>query len=96
MVEHSIGNGEVDSSILSGSTSLSKQINHFADQALRVPPHFEPEQKTNFPQFVGENAGTLFADCSAEHLRTHRVARLYAVSYVTAATIARLACAVAP
>jgi len=34
VVEHSIGNGEVDSSILSGSTSFSRQerykISHFA------------------------------------------------------------------
>jgi hypothetical protein len=44
---------------------------------------------------VGENTGTLFADCSAEHLQIHRLARLHALSYATAATIARLAYAVA-
>jgi hypothetical protein len=30
VVEHSIGNGEVDSSILSGSTSLPDEIKYFA------------------------------------------------------------------
>jgi hypothetical protein len=35
MVEHSIGNAEVDSSILSGSTILSNKINIFAN-ALKI------------------------------------------------------------
>lgn len=95
---HSIalGNGEVDSSILSGSTSFPLQNNAFVDQPLPVPPPLDPERKTNSPQTVGENAGTLFADCSAEHLQTHRLARLHALSLATAATIARLAFGVVP
>ena len=95
VVEHSIGNGEVDSSILSGSTSFPLENKGFYNQQLPIPPRSDPEQKTNSPQTVGENTGTLFTDCSTEDLQAHRLARLYAVSYATAATIARLAYAVA-
>jgi hypothetical protein len=66
VVEHSIGNGEVDSSILSGSTIFPLENNGFANQPLRVPPLLDRERRTNFPQSVGENAGTLFPHCSIE------------------------------
>ena len=95
MVEHSIGNGEVDSSILSGSTIIPLNNKGFESQPLPVPPLLEREQKSNLCQNVGENAGTLFATCSADRLRARRVSRLYAVSYATASTIAKLAYAVA-
>ena len=65
MVEHSIGNGEVDSSILSGSTSFPLQNNGLADQPLPVPPHLNRERKSNPPQIVGEIKGNLLAECSA-------------------------------
>ena len=64
MVEHSIGNGEVDSSILSGSTIFPLKDKGFADQPLRIPPRANHERKTNSPQTVGENSGTLFPQCS--------------------------------
>ena len=64
MVEHSIGNGEVDSSILSGSTIFPLQNKGFANQPLRVPPRLKRERKPNSPQRLGENAGTLFHRCS--------------------------------
>jgi hypothetical protein len=65
VVEHSIGNGEVDSSILSGSTSFPLQTKGFADQPLPVPPRLKRERKSNLPQSVGENTGTLFPHCSS-------------------------------
>jgi hypothetical protein len=61
---NAIGNGEVDSSILSGSTSFPLENNGLANQPLRVPPLLNRERRTNSPQSVGENAGTLFLHCS--------------------------------
>src|SRR5712671_6937617 len=60
VVEHSIGNGEVDSSILSGSTSFPFENQCLDQRALPVPPRSGRERKSNLAQTVGENTGTLF------------------------------------
>jgi hypothetical protein len=64
VVEHSIGNGEVDSSILSGSTSFPFENQCLDKRALPVPPRSGRERKSNLPQTVGENVGTPFPHCS--------------------------------
>src|SRR6266849_2433364 len=64
-----LGNGEVDSSILSGSTSFPFENQRLSERALPVPPRLAHEQKPNSPQTVGENAGTLFLRCSQRGLR---------------------------
>jgi hypothetical protein len=64
VVEHSIGNGEVDSSILSGSTIYPFENQRLLDRALPVPPLSGRERKSNLPQSVGENTGTVFPRCS--------------------------------
>jgi hypothetical protein len=61
VVEHSLGKGEVHSSILCGSTSESKQNQGLAGNALPCPPRLEREQDANFPGKLGENPGTLFS-----------------------------------
>jgi hypothetical protein len=66
VVEHSIGNGEVDSSILSGSTIFSKQYQHLENTLLPIPPSFVSERKSNTTPIVGENAGNTFSGCSAK------------------------------
>src|SRR6266849_2541923 len=63
-VEHSIGNGEVDSSILSGSTRFPFENQRLSERTLPVPPRLAREQKPNSPQTVGENTGNLFTGCS--------------------------------
>ena len=72
VVEHSIGNGEVDSSILSGSTSFSKHDQHLAEAPLPCPPRITRERKLNLRLRVGENPGTLFARCSVKEVRHAR------------------------
>jgi hypothetical protein len=65
VVEHSIGNGEVDSSILSGSTTKPLKLQHLRRRPLRIPPRSERERKSNTRVVLGENPGSLFACCSA-------------------------------
>jgi hypothetical protein len=72
VVEHSIGNGEVDSSILSGSTRFPFENQRLLDRALPVPPRSGRERKSNLPQSLGENAGTLFTRCSMKEVRDVR------------------------
>ena len=65
VVEHSLGKGEVVSSILTGSTRKTKQIKHFCAGALPFPPALNRERNLFPPLGVGENWGTLFYGCSA-------------------------------
>jgi hypothetical protein len=95
VVEHSIGNGEVDSSILSGSTSFPLQNNGLDNNPLPVPPRLNRERKSNLPQTQGENPGTLFAECSTESLRVRRLTRIHHLSYSLAEALAHLAFGVA-
>ena len=73
-LEHSIGNGEVDSSILSGSTSFPFENQRLLGRALPVPPLSRRERKSNLFQSLGENAGTLFTRCSMMEVRHVRLA----------------------
>jgi hypothetical protein len=59
VVEHSLGKGEVESSILSRSTRQRTEIKHFDDRALPCPPQCQRE-RANSPTKLGENAGNLF------------------------------------
>jgi hypothetical protein len=68
VVEHSLGKGEVDSSILSGSTTKAQINRHFPANQLPFPPSLNPEQTVKFPQKLGENRGKAFAECSRESL----------------------------
>ena len=66
VVEHSLGKGEVDSSILSGSTRKSEDNQDLANGALPCPPPpLKREQDTNFPNELGENTGKVFTTRSA-------------------------------
>jgi hypothetical protein len=58
--EHSLGKGEVVSSILTGSTRKTQQNQHLLNRALPFPPRFGPEQIANSPGKLGEIWGTLF------------------------------------
>ena len=62
MVEHSLGKGEVVSSILTGSTRKPQQNQHLWNRALPFPPRFGPEQIANSPGKLGEIWGTCSAD----------------------------------
>src|SRR5260370_15078910 len=60
VVEHSLGKGEVVSSILTGSTRKAPTNRHFLTVALPCPPRGKRERGANVPQKLGENWGTLF------------------------------------
>jgi hypothetical protein len=60
VVEHSLGKGEVVSSILTGSTSKTKQTKNFLARALPFPLALEREQSVFPPAKLGENPGNLF------------------------------------
>jgi hypothetical protein len=65
VVEHSLGKGEVRSSILRGSTSKPKEIQGFRSRHLPCPPLVPGEQDGNTPDTLGENRGTTFHDRSS-------------------------------
>jgi hypothetical protein len=65
VVEHSLGKGEVVSSILTGSTRKAKQVASFSRGALPFLPVLEPEQSVFPPAKLGENLGNLFGKRSA-------------------------------
>jgi hypothetical protein len=65
VVEHSLGKGEVVSSILTGSTRIVLQNECLRRGALPCLPRFALEQVVIFPRKLGENQGTLFYGCSA-------------------------------
>lgn len=52
---YALGKGEVDSSILSGSTRKAPVNRHFLASQLPFPPVFDRERRVNFPQKLGEN-----------------------------------------
>jgi hypothetical protein len=60
MAKHSLGKGEVVSSILTGSTSKTKQTKNFLARALPFPLALEREQSVFPPAKLGENLGNLF------------------------------------
>ena len=70
-VDHVLGKGEVDSSILSGSTRNLQQIDHINERPSPFPPIFKREQAVNSPSKVGENRGSLFDRCSARNGSMH-------------------------
>jgi hypothetical protein len=74
VVEHSLGKGEVESSILSRSTRFLKLRQGLGWWALPCPPRLDPEQGANVPQRVGENPGTTFSDCSDDRFALSGVA----------------------
>lgn len=51
----SLGKGEVDSSILSGSTTKAPINRRFPSRALPFPPVFGRERRVNSPQKLGGN-----------------------------------------
>ena len=57
VVEHSLGKGEVVSSILPGSTRKPEENQNLANDALPYPPHLEREQDANFRTKLGEKNG---------------------------------------
>src|SRR5215469_8921580 len=65
VVEHSLGKGEVVSSILTGSTRKAKQTRSFSEGALPFLPVLEREQSVFPPAKLGENPGNLFGKRSA-------------------------------
>ena len=64
VVEHSLGKGEVDSSILSGSTIEALRNQGFSRRPLPTPPPDLRERKLNLSRSLGENLGNLFSGCS--------------------------------
>jgi hypothetical protein len=68
VVEHSLGKGEVVSSILTGSTIEALKDQRFSRQPLPIPPLCLRERKLNLGRLLGENLGTLFSGCSVEVL----------------------------
>lgn len=56
----SLGKGEVDSSILSGSTRKAQVNRRFLTGALPFPPMLNPERTVKFPQKLGENRVCLY------------------------------------
>jgi hypothetical protein len=60
VVEHSLGKGEVVSSILTGSTTKTKQTKDFLARPLPFPLALEREQSAFPPAKLGENPGNLF------------------------------------
>jgi hypothetical protein len=62
VVEHSLGKGEVDSSILSGSTTKALINRHFSANQLPFRPSLNPEQTVKFPQKLRENQGKVFTE----------------------------------
>jgi hypothetical protein len=55
-----LGKGEVDSSILSGSTIKPQHLQHLIKGTLPCPPPIGGEQDVNSPAHLGENAGNAF------------------------------------
>jgi hypothetical protein len=55
---------EVVGSIPTAPTTKAQQTKGFGARALPFPPRLRPEQDVKVPQKVGENAGSLFSDCS--------------------------------
>jgi hypothetical protein len=70
VVEHSLGKGEVVSSILTGSTRNLLQKKCLRRGALPCLPRFARERVVIFPHKLGENQGTLFYACSAPFHRS--------------------------
>ena len=60
VVEHSLGKGEVDSSILSGSTRKSLKNQHLPLDHFPICPLFGCEQTGKVPQLLGRNLAGLF------------------------------------
>ena len=65
VVEHSLGKGEVESSILSCSTTFLQHYQDLAEGPLPFPPGLDRERSPNLPQLLGESWGKPFAGCSA-------------------------------
>jgi hypothetical protein len=65
VVEHSLGKGEVESSILSCSTIFPKGFQSLRGRALPFPPFFDPEQNLKDASRLGEISGSKFAIRSA-------------------------------
>jgi hypothetical protein len=82
VVEHSLGKGEVESSILSCSTIFPKWFQPLTGQALPLPPLLDLEQNLKDASKPGEISGSRFAICSADLQRAprRREARLSAPS----------------
>src|SRR5438105_3992777 len=70
VVEHSLGKGEVVSSILTGSTRKLQQTHDIKGRPLPFLPIFKREQAVNSPSKLGENRGSLFDRCSAGNRAT--------------------------
>src|SRR5580698_2350235 len=68
VVEHSLGKGEVVSSILPGSTRFPFEIRVTWIGAHAVVRHFHAERSVKSPPKYGENPGTWFASCSCREL----------------------------
>src|SRR5215216_7875648 len=64
VVEHSLGKGEVVSSILPGSTNFPQINQTLAGRPLPCPPALGHERVGNCPTKLGENWGTLFTSRS--------------------------------
>jgi hypothetical protein len=80
VVEHSLGKGEVVSSILTGSTKQTLKNQHLSERALPCPPRLDPEQAANVCQKVGENWGSLFSLCP---ITRNRLPALLMPTYAT-------------
>ena len=65
MVEHSLGKGEVVSSILTGSTRKTRPVKGFSAGALSFPPIVDRERNVFPPANLGENWRALFGKRSA-------------------------------
>src|SRR5215471_12653913 len=84
VVEHSLGKGEVVSSILPGSTRKPEENQNLANDALPYPPHLEREQDANFRTKLGEKRGR----CSCYvPLRDQRVSALSSIRPTSAGSV---------
>jgi hypothetical protein len=85
VVEHSLGKGEVESSILSCSTIFPKRFQALRVRALPFPPVFNLEQNLKDAPKLGEISGSKFAFRSAhlQHGLQRRAARSLAPPRLT-------------
>ena len=84
VVEHSLGKGEVVSSILPGSTRKPEENQNLASDALLYPPHPEREQDANFRTKLGEKKGR--RSCYVP-LRDKRVSILSSIRSTSAGSV---------
>jgi hypothetical protein len=95
-VEHSLHTGGVAGSIPASPTSFLQHPQDLEKGPLPFPPRFGPERRSNVPQKLGENWGTVFAHRSRLHKLVSAARRSIAGAVARLARRLRLAFASTP